>query len=290
MKKLLRIAVVLLLILVVVIGVVIFMLDGIAKSRIESATTTMLGVKTTVGSLNIKLISAQGRIGNLNIANPDGYKADHFMTLKKGELGVSLSSLLGDTVEVPKIELDGIDVMLEKQGGKANYEAILANMKKGETQPDPADPQKTGKKFMVREIVIRNLMVHVDMMPLVGNVTKLDVPIEEIHMTNVGSDSDNGVQMKELSGTIVKAVFTAIAAKGGGILPAELTTDLLGGLSHLKGVGDIGVKFTGEATKQLTNITGALGKGVGDVVGKDAGKALEGLGGIFNKKKTDEKK
>jgi len=270
--------------LVVFVVVTISYIDRIARSGIEKATTSMLGVQTKIDSLHIKLLAAEGNLGGLEVSNPQGFSSIHFLTLKNGEMGVSLGSLTSDTVEVPRILLEGIEINLEKSEGKANYDVILANMKSGES----SSAASTGKNYIVREIVIKDLMVHVEFTPLIGKATRVDVPIEEIRLTNIGTGSgaSNGVQMKELSGTIIKAVFAAIAKSGGGLIPADITKGLGDGLAGLKNVGDVGVKLTGETMKQVgkaaedvTKAAEDVTKGVGDV-----GKSIEGIGDIFKKK------
>lgn len=284
MKKLVKILAVLVVLLVIVVVVAISYVDRIARSGIETATTSMLGVQTKIDSLHIRLLAAEGNLGGLEISNPQGFSSSHFLTLKNGELGVSLGSLTSDTVEVPRILLEGITVNLEKSEGKANYDVILANMKKGES----TSAAGTGKNYIVRELVIKDLMVHVEVLPLIGKATRVDVPIDEIRLTNIGTgaDASNGVQMKELSGTIVKAVFAAIAKSGGGLIPADITKGLGEGLAGLKDVGDVGVKLAGETMKQVgkaaedvTKAAEDVTKGVGDV-----GKSIEGIGDIFKKK------
>jgi hypothetical protein len=285
-------AVVLLLVLAVVIAVM--QIDRIARTGVEVAGTKATGVTTTLEDIKIGLFRGEVGLKGLKLANPAGYDAPHFMHLGSGEVAVTLGTLMEDKVVVPKLHLDGIDVHLVKKDGKANYEVILENMKTQESAP-PTTEEAQGKKFVIQELLITNVTVHASMLPLGGSLTKVEVKIPEIRLQNVGSDSDNGALLKDVSGTIIKAVLVAIAKKGAGILPESILGGLENGLAGLKDLGDVGMKVAGEAVdtaKALAKDVGKVGqdvvKGAGDAgkgVVEGAGKALEGVGNIFKKNK-----
>src|SRR5947207_920319 len=108
MKKKLLIVVGGLLVLVVVgVAIVFFSIDTIAKRAIERGATQALGVKTTVSSVSVGLLSGEFSLKKLEVANPDkgGFKANHFLTLGSGGVAVTLSTLRKPTVEMPRLGL-----------------------------------------------------------------------------------------------------------------------------------------------------------------------------------------
>ena len=257
-------------------------IDSIAKTAIVRGSTYALGVQTTLASADIGIVSGEFTMKGLEVANPEGFESDHFLRLDEGFLAVSLGSLRQDTVEVPTLALTGIDINLEKRGGRANYKIIADNLKRFESRDTAddgaqADAGKPGKRFVIHEIIIRDVNVTVDLVPAGGALTRLEVPIEEIRMTNVGSDS---MTTAELTDRVIKMILAAIV-KNGAHLPADLVNDLGGALAQL---GDLGNMTVTETARTVVKVVEGLGEG-GDEVGKAIGDAIEGLGGLFGQKK-----
>lgn len=283
MKALIRIIVAV--VLLVVIGVIIALLfiDRLARNGVERGATYALGVPTTLQSADVRVMAGEFTMGGLHVANPQGFTTSHFLTMNDGDVAVALTTLREETVELPRLELTGIDVNLEKKDGKSNYNAILENLKRFE-QKDPPPDQEAGKKFVIREVVIHDITAHVDVLPVGGELTRLELPIDEITLKDVGTDTDRGMLMSELSGTILKAIFAGILRKGGDLLPDDLLNDLGGALDGLGDIGQFGVEVAGQALGEIGTGAGEVGKGAGEVL-KGVG---EGLGGLLGGDKDND--
>jgi hypothetical protein len=287
MKKLFRLLGFALLVLLIVAVAVFVYMDSIARRAIEVGETYALGVSATLDQADIGVFSGEFAMSGLKVSNPDGFSSPHFMRLDEGKVAVSLGSLRSDSVELTELQITGIDMNLEKAGGRANYDVILSHLKRFESN-EPAAEQKQAepgseKKFMIRQIAIRNVMVHVDLMPVGGSVTKLNVPIDEVRLTNVGSDPDNAVKMSDLSGVLVKAIITAAINKAGKELPGEILGDLQGGLAQLQGMGDMGLNVIGDVTQGVQEGVGNAVEGIGDGVDK----AFKGFGNLLGGDQKD---
>ncbi len=262
---------------------VFFYIDSIAKAAIERGGTYALGVNTTVNSADVGVLSGEFSLAGLHVANPDGYDRKNFLALGDGEVAVTLGSLRKETVELPLFKLSDIDVSLERRNGKANFDVILDNLKRFESKDDAAkqEPSSNGKRFIVHEIDIRNIDVHIDMAPEVGDLVKITLPIQRVQLKDVGSDSDKGVLMGELIDIIVKAILQAAADVGAGLIPAELLNSLTSSLGDLESLSSMGVEFAtqagAEAEKLLQDITGEAEKALDDI-GKEAEKAVDDVG------------
>src|SRR5690606_9510246 len=162
-------------------------------------------------------------MSGLRVANPPGFGERPFMLLNDGGMAVSLGTLRRETVELPHLRLTGLALDLERREGKSNYEVILANVK-GDREPDPEDD--AGKKYIVREVAIRDVNVRVSFAPLGGTPTVLNIPIAEIILTDVGADEP--LPLSQLAGVIVQAVFATVVEEGGALLPTDLLNDLSG--------------------------------------------------------------
>lgn len=301
MKKLKRIVIVLLLLVVIAAVAAYFYIDTLAKTGIERGATYALGVDTTVDGVSVGIFSGQFGMDGLNVANPQGYTAPHFLDLGRGELDVTLGQLMKEKIQVTRLSFKDVDVHLEKAGGKANYAVIMENLEKLEAKDDETieDESDTQKKFVFDLIEIENITVHVNLTPelqglspAVGDLTRLDVSIPRLTLKNVGSDSEQGALIAEVADVVIKAILQAAVAKGG--LPPDMLADLQGRLAQLENIDKLGMEMAGQAIKDVQKKIGSeidkitkdkakdLLKDNGKDLLKDAGK---GIGDLFNKDK-----
>lgn len=297
MKKLIKLALLLVILLVAALVGAVLYIDSIARTGIEKGATYALGVDTKLDKASIGLFSGKFGLSGLEVANPAGFKAPHFLSLGDGSLAVSLGSLNSDKIEVPSFKLSKLDVHLEKVNDKANYQVILDNLKKFESKEEkPAEPAKEGKRYIVKEVVIENVVIHIDLLPIGGDLTKIDLKIPSITLKDVGSESDKGVLMGELSNVLVQAVLQAAVEKGAGIIPPDILNGLDGGLKQLKDLdkmaGQLAAGAVSEVQKQvggvMKDVTGELDKALGGAtkdLGKGADDLLKGVGGLLDKDK-----
>ena len=284
MKKLIKTVAVLLILLVLATVAVALYIDTIAKTAIERGATYALGVETTLGSADVGLWSGTFSMGDMTIANPAGFESPYFTHLGQGDVEVALKTLRQETVELPTLTLTDLEIYLDKKEGKANYDVILENLKRFESQENAQD-DAGGKKFIIEEVLIKNIMVHVQLLPLGGDLTKLDVPIDEVRLHDVGSGTDGSVLMSELTSVIIKAVLAAIVQKGGGLIPSDILGDLGQGLGSLAEIGLDVATGLGDRIKDAGGGLDEVTEGLGDAI-KSIG---DGLGGLLggDKKKDD---
>lgn len=298
MKWIKRIVILLVLVVVVVAVVAVVMIDRVAKTGVERGGTYAMGVETKLDGIHIGLLSGSVSLEGLSVANPQGFKADHFLKLGDGSVEVTLGSLMEDKVEVPSLRLNHVDIVLEKDKGKANYDVILENIARVTgSDAEPAPDEAEGKKFVIKELIITDVNVKAE---VIGGVS-VPVKIPEIRLTDIGTDSDKGVLLKDLSGIIVTAILATVAEQAGDILPGDIGKGLQNGLAAVGDLGEFGVQIVGDVTAQAEAMVGEaadkLGqtadkvgetaKQVGDEANKAVGKLGEGLGGLLGGKKEN---
>jgi hypothetical protein len=289
------------LLLIALLAIVYFSIDRIGGALIERGASYALGVDTRVGFVRIGLLPGSIRVGSLTVANPPGFDSPHFVKMGRARLDVSLGTLREDTVNVPLFSLDGVDLVLEREAGRTNYGAILDNMQRFESS-DPTPPADAGeaaaeKKFVVHDLVIRNVEARIELAKELGDAGKLVARIPEIRLRNIGSGK--GVELTQLTNIIVKAVLEAVSKNGVG-LSGVMLGELHAGLADLSKVpGGIFVDMSGQAVEQLGRALpdeiSASARDAGDAVAKQAGRALEedaakafkSLGGLFQNKKEE---
>lgn len=263
--------------LIVLVVIVVLSLDAVAKTAIEKGGTYALGVKTTLGSASVGVLSGDFSMQGLDVANVEGFDGPHFMALTDGGVQVSMGTLRQETVELPSLTLDGLDVYLEKSGGKSNYGTIMENLQRFESKGEGGDTPKqekegAGKTFVVREVVITNVSVHADLLPIGGTASQASVTIPEIRMTDLGNDKP--LDMGQLVNVLVQAVMTAIVELPGGLLPGDIGAELKSQLGNLEALGDAGVKIVGDIQSQVEQI-GQQAEQIGEQV-EGIGEQVEG--------------
>jgi uncharacterized protein involved in outer membrane biogenesis len=258
MKRLKIIALLVLVLIIVVIVTIPLWIDGAARSVIESEGSKALGVELTLEKLSLSLFGGEAKLGDMKIANPEGYTDDQFFGLGAGHASVSYGSLGEDTIVIPEIVFEDVNVSLEKDGGKGNYDVLIENLEKYAGEGEDEETTE-GKKFVIKKISVRNITVTSRMRALVAKPA-LTAKIPEITLTDVGSGS--GVPM----GVVIRK--------------------FIGGL--LAGIANSGISLAGDIGKGLGNATLSIGKDGVKVVG-EGGKAVtdvvEGIGGLIPKKK-----
>jgi len=288
--KIIKWLVILVLLLVLVVGGVIAygisQIDVLAKSAVEQGGTYAMGVETKVDSVDIGLAAGTFDLAGLKIANPPGFKEPRFLTLDKGGVSVNPQSVQQPVVELPKLSLSGLTVNLEKSGGDANYNTILANLKK--LSGDGTSASTPGKRFVVREVAITGVVINADVLGLGAVSPRLSIPIHQVKLLNVGQGQggvkDSGVTAEQLASIIVQPVPSAAVDTGG--LPADILGDLQAQLAQSGDLSEIGVEMVeklGGTAKHLTGAVEDVARQVEDIGNKaretvdQVKKDLEGL-------------
>ena len=291
-------------VVLVVVGVIaaFIYINQLAKAGVERGATYALAVPTSLDNADIKLFKGQFGLSGLTVSNPEGYTTPHFLDLGSGSAEIDFSTMQDEIVEIPSLVLEDIDIYLDKEDGKANYEVILENLARFESTTDdtkddtadPApDPDAPTKKYVIRKVEIRNVTAHVEFLPVAGNLTRTTVVVPEIILEDVGEKDP--VTVAKLTNVLIKAIFASVINVGSGVLPEGLVNGLnagLGGLTDLASagigmgvdmgegvvnvVGDVG----GAAVGAVGDVAGAAAGAVGDV-GEGVGDAVKGVGGLI---------
>ena len=292
MRRLVKILGLVLLVLIAL-GVVLWLtIDSIAKTGIERGGTYALGVPTTVDSVSLSLLGGEMRINGLTVANPEGFATPHVMKAARIEAGLRLGSLLGDTVEVNRFEIEGLDMNIEQKLGSSNMSALLNNIKAKSPGGEKKDAPKEagGRKVKVERIVIRNTVAHTQVLPIGGKAATLDVKVPEIVMNNVTSDNAGGVAVPELMRRLFPAILAAVVDKAKGAIPDADLKKLSGDIaSTTQALGQGAANLVNQASEGIGKLFQGLVPGTDQP--KDTGKKGigEGLKELFGgKKKTDE--
>lgn len=273
-KPLIGVGVALVILVVAVVLLALGAIDSITKTAVERGGTYALGVPTTLEKADVKLTKGSLELASLNVANPEGFTTPHFMALSSGLADADVQSIMSDRMRIEEIVLDGLDINLEKSASGSNYGKILENLEKlSPKDPDAQpkqDPEKKGPALVIDRLVIRNVAVHADVVPLPGvssEATRVNVNLSEIVLTEIG-DGAKPMEIAEVVAVVVQAVMQAVVEAAGDQLPGEILNGLESSLAGLGDLSDLGIGVAAKFGDQAVEIIGDLGK--------EAEKALEG--------------
>ncbi len=225
MKKIKRIVVSLIVVLLIVVVsavVLVHLMGGRAlKYGIETIGSSTLKVKVTVEDVSLSILDGQLKLKGLVIANPPGYEFANLLELKSGQIDVNMKSLLGDTVAIRNLNLDGISLVIEQKDVRGNnLQDILNNLPSSEDAEVEAQADPDAKKLHIDKLSITNTKVTAKLLPLPGRAASIPLELEDIEMNNLGED--NKMTTAILTAKILKAIALGIAEQGTGLLPDEI--------------------------------------------------------------------
>ncbi len=270
MKLIKRLVLAGVLLLALVIGIVFYSIDRLARVGIEKGATFALGVPTTLADFKLGIFAGTVGLNELHVTNPEGFTDDHFMQLNDGRLAVSLPTLRSDRIVVPELRLSGVNLNLERKLNGSNYQKIIDNLERLKSPNSGKDKkpegQSEGKHFVVSNLIIEDVNVSVNTIPIGGKLTTIPVTIPKIEIRDIGTDTDNGLAMAELTGIIMKAILESVVVHAGGLLPPEIAGELKSGLGALAKLGEVPIKIVGDVTTIIGGEVMKVGEVSADVL------------------------
>jgi hypothetical protein len=267
------------LIAVVVIAVVVLYLtiDSIAKAGIEAGGRYALGVDTRVGSVGVSLLGGRLTASGIAIDNPRGYSTPGLLHADRSEVDVKTRTLFSEVVEIPLVEIDGLNVNIERKGGKNNVSEVADHIK----SLGSGEKKGSGRRVRIDRVLLTNLTAVVYGVP----PRPVTVKVPRLELKDVTADSAKGILVSELMARLFPAVMAGVLDKGKGLIPTDLANEL---------TTDVGAatKSLGEGASRVVGQAGEVGKSF-QRMGQSAKDAATGIGKsfeeLFGKKKEEPK-
>lgn len=215
MKWVLRIAI---LLVIVVIAVLVFMPGPFVKPMATKVASNTLKVPVTMDKLSASLFGGRVGLAELEVGNPEGYSKPFLVRIGGLDVQARLMTFMGDVAEIPTIVIDGLHLIIESKGGKTNVNTILDNLSGGEEAPteEPKDGGE-GMKFKIGSIMLKNTVIEIS----TGVIDDIKLSVTELELKNIGTDKENGANLKEVLSVITKAL-AAKAVEMSGALSKEI--------------------------------------------------------------------
>jgi len=239
---------------------------------IETAATEALSVGVNINDLDISILKGTVEIDGLIVKNPAGYAYEDLLKLGKGKVKAKISSLLGDTVIVKELKLDGVDLVIEQKALSNNLQDVVGSIgsKDKKRAEDEAEAEPSGKKLQIDNLEITNIKVKVKLLPVPGKADTVTLNLAPIKMSNLGTDSKLSTGI--LASKIMLAITEGVAEQGVGVLPKEMVNTMKSALGKTIDLGKAAAEEGGKLIEE----------------GKDAGKGIiEGVKGLLKPKKEE---
>jgi uncharacterized protein involved in outer membrane biogenesis len=195
-------------------------LGPLVASAVRTHGPEITGVSVRLDSVAIAPFSGTAELHGLVMGSPEGFHADHALSLGDFSAIVDLRSLLSNVILIRRIDIVQPDITYEFGPGGSNLQAIQRNVNHyagagGSSPAKEPGPQKGGgKKFVIRDLVIKEATVHVSASVMQGKA--LAVPLPDLHLHDIGKESNGataGEAVKQVLGALTNSV-TAAVAKG----------------------------------------------------------------------------
>jgi hypothetical protein len=248
-------AVALLLVLVTV--ALVLLLDRIAAAAVEAGASEATGLPAEVGSAHVGLLAGRFELSRFRLANPPGYGDEPLAELAALRIDIP-RNLLAPTLRIEELAIVGLQVHLHQRGTRSNVGELLQRMESTAGTQPAADAD--ARELRIERLVIRDTTAHVQLERLRPLVLK----VPEIVLHDVGGRGNRSQHVAEITRRVLGAVLESVARNRE--LPRQLASELAGGLRDLERAG------------------GTLGE-AGRRAGESARDALEGIGGLFRRKR-----
>jgi AsmA protein len=159
------------------------------KGRIEATVQTSTGRQLSLpGNINLSVFpSISLQLGPASLGNPPGFGGGPFASLQHVSLSVRLLPLLHKQLQIGRVEIDGLDLQLEKNAqGQGNWE-LSGGAAKTTTAPAAASSTSSTALPEMAGLVIKN-----------GHISYQDEVIDHVAVTvgKVAPDSVIPVEFK----------------------------------------------------------------------------------------------
>jgi hypothetical protein len=210
--------------LVIALGAAYYKLDTIVKKAVETVGPQITGTSVTLSSSLLSPFSGSGKLSGFRVGNPQGFKGDAFR-LGSISVGVKKESLLSDVIVVNSIAIRNPELTLEGNLGGNNLSKLLQNIQKntaGKGTEKPKDPNAKpakSKKFVVKEIVISGIKLHLAAGAL-NQKAQQDIALPDIRLQNIGT-AGKGVSAAELATQIITPLLNSALKEGANALAKQ---------------------------------------------------------------------
>lgn len=180
-------------------GIYLFLnLGSIAQNLAEEYASRTLGVKVTIGRMDVSLQNRTIDVSNLKIDNPEGYGGAHAATVKS--IHIQAGALGKELLEFKDVRVEDTDIYLEIKPGATNLTDIRKNLNEN-VGASPTQGEQAVKVILERMLLTGT--IHPNVTFLERELQPFALP--PIELSGIGR-GQNGVLVGDAIAQVWKAV------------------------------------------------------------------------------------
>lgn len=235
--------------------ILVWQLDSIARSTIETQATASTNLQTTLGKASISLLGGNVKLDDLKIGSPKGFTTPSMFDMKGLGVQVSLTELRQQPLRISEITIDSPRLIVEQVDGKLNVQAAMDQMPKSESST---------LKMIIGKLQVTNTQVLLKPgLPFLKPEYTLILPTITLQNIGTGEGNQNGAAVKDVLNQLLPAMLASLKdAKG---LPDQIKPFLTTNTQDLKTQAQqVGQQYLNQAQDQATK---EIEKGLGNLLG-----------------------
>ena len=230
-------------------------LENIVKKVVHKYGSQVTGTEVNLGGFNLSLTKGTGKISELTVANPKGYKSDNIISLGEVSVNVDIKSLTSDTIVINEINVKKPIITYEMISlTQNNLKELQNNINKNtasaekteETVKEVKNSEGSSKKVVIKLINIEE--GHIQAVTAIPG-GELDVKLPKIQLTGIGESKQN-------KGEGIAATISKILSK---IVTTASETVVKSGLNNVKDVAKENLDNVVDGVKDRVKKLGIFG-------------------------------
>lgn len=195
-----------------------FSLGYILKSGIEQSASASLGVPMRIEQLNLNLAAGKVGIKALTVSNPDGFTTPYILKIGSSDVQMHLMSLFNSTLEIQKLELNGLEVTVEQKFANSNILTIAQKLQQRQSE-SKGQGDRSEKKVKAEYVLVKDIKANVKLSGFGSAINAATIEVPSIELKDVGADNPQGVLFSEFLRKVVGEIFTAVVDHAKSALP-----------------------------------------------------------------------
>ncbi|NQU09067.1 MAG: hypothetical protein HQ583_10915 [Candidatus Abyssubacteria bacterium] len=218
--------------IIVVLGVaLIFSLDALIRSGIETVGSRSLGVEVKLSWAHLSIPRGKLTLLGLHIANPDGYKTNSLFTAKRASVTMRPAALFQDELTIDSIVLKSPRLTVEQSLGGTNISKVLGGIKGKAPEMEKREEKGEEKTYRVKTLSITGAKVTFS--SFLTAKAPVTVPLPDIEMKNFSSADEKGLVFARVIEKVFLNMIKSALIEGDESVPSSIIDDVTGDLRRL---------------------------------------------------------
>lgn len=186
-------------------------LDAIIKRAITHYGSQMTQARVNVDSVQLRSTDGIGIVRGLEVGNPAGFRSSHAIKVAVIEVAVDVRTLADPVVVIKRILVDAPDIVYEKGETLTNFDAIQQNIARSLASGSSggAASQKTARKLIVDELLIRRAKARASTPALMGQTVSATLP--DVALRRLGR-AEGGLTPAQLGQIVARTLSQRLVA------------------------------------------------------------------------------